>query len=72
MSRWLGPLAGLAIGAGLASMFMGGGGMGYPGGGMGYPGGMGGSAIVTPPTPPDIKEVVFRNGVVHRADKPTP
>jgi hypothetical protein len=51
---------------------MGGGGMGYPGGGMGYPGGMGGSAIVTPPTPPDIKEVVFRNGVVHRADKPTP
>ena len=28
MSRWLGPLAGLAIGAGLASMFMGGGGMG--------------------------------------------
>jgi predicted lipid-binding transport protein (Tim44 family) len=30
MSRWLGPLAGLAVGAGLASMFMGGGG----GGGM--------------------------------------
>jgi predicted lipid-binding transport protein (Tim44 family) len=28
MSKWLGPLAGLAIGAGLASMFMSGGGMG--------------------------------------------
>ena len=28
MSRWLGPLAGLAIGAGLASLFMSGGGMG--------------------------------------------
>jgi predicted lipid-binding transport protein (Tim44 family) len=28
MSKWLGPLAGLALGAGLASMFMGGGGMG--------------------------------------------
>jgi predicted lipid-binding transport protein (Tim44 family) len=27
MSKWLGPLAGLALGAGLASMFMGGGGM---------------------------------------------
>ena len=33
-------------------------------------GGMGGGAIVTPPTPPEIREVVFRNGIVHRADKP--
>ena len=34
MSRWLGPLAGLAIGAGLASMFMGGG-LGGMGGALG-------------------------------------
>lgn len=38
--------------------------------GMGGVGGMGTPAIVTPPRPPDIKEVVFRNGVVHRADAP--
>jgi hypothetical protein len=29
-----------------------------------------GTPIMTRPTPPDIKEVVFRNGIVHRADKP--
>lgn len=43
---------------------------GYPGGV--YPGGVGtgmGTPIVTPPTPPDVREVVFRGGVVHRADK---
>jgi predicted lipid-binding transport protein (Tim44 family) len=33
MSRWLGPLAGLAAGAGLASLFMGGGMGGFGGGG---------------------------------------
>lgn len=40
-------------------------------GGMGNPGmgGMGGP-IVTAPTPPDVREVVFRNGVVVRADPP--
>jgi hypothetical protein len=34
--------------------------------------GMGGvgSPIVTRPTPPEIREVVFRNGLVVRADKP--
>lgn len=32
-------------------------------------GGMGGP-IVTQPRPPDVREVVFRNGVVARADKP--
>ena len=45
---------------------------GYPGGvypGGGYPGAGMGTPIVTPPTPPDIREVVFRKGVVHRADK---
>jgi hypothetical protein len=47
-----------------------GGGMGGPiVGGIGGPGGMGGP-IVTPPRPPEIREVVFRNGVVLRADKP--
>ncbi len=38
------------------------------GGGMGG-GGMG-SPIMTRPTPPDIREVVFRNGAVVRADSP--
>lgn len=36
------------------------------GGGMG---GMGGP-VMTPGTPPEIREVVFRNGVVQRADAP--
>lgn len=39
-------------------------------GGPGYPGGVVGGPIVTPPTPPEIREVVFRNGVVQRADAP--
>ncbi len=38
-------------------------------GGMGGMGGMGGP-IITPPRPPEIREVVFRGGVVLRADKP--
>lgn len=45
-----------------------GGGMG--GVGMGGMGGMGTSPIVTPPTPPEVREVVFRNGQVLRADPP--
>lgn len=46
-----------------------GGSMGGISGGMG---GMGGpnTAIVTPPTPPDVREIVFRNGVVFKADRP--
>jgi hypothetical protein len=36
---------------------------------MGGMGGMG-TPIVTPPTPPDVREIVFRNGVVFKADKP--
>ena len=48
-----------------------GGGLGIGGGGIGMPvGGIGGTPIMTPPTPPDIKEVVFRNGVVYKADLP--
>ena len=69
-----GPMGGgIGIGGGMGGGGVGypGGGMGYPGGGMGYPraGGMG-TPIVTPPTRPEIREVVFRNGVVHRADEP--
>jgi hypothetical protein len=45
------------------------GGVGIGGTGMGGMGGMGGP-IVTRPTPPDIREVVFRKGVVVRSDKP--
>lgn len=37
--------------------------------GLGSSGALGGP-IVTPPTPPEIREVVFRGGVVVRADKP--
>lgn len=46
-----------------------GGSMGGISGGMG---GIGGSntAIVTPPSPPDVREIVFRNGVVFKADRP--
>jgi hypothetical protein len=44
-------------------------GMGSGLGGMGGMGGMGGP-IVTPPTPAEVKEVVFRDGVVFRADQP--
>jgi len=41
-------------------------------GGIGIGGGMGGlgGPIVTRPTLPDIREVVFRGGIVTRADKP--
>jgi hypothetical protein len=38
-------------------------------GGIGNTGGLGGP-IITPPRPPEIREVVFRKGVVVRADKP--
>jgi hypothetical protein len=37
---------------------------------MGGMGGMGGPVIMTPPTPAEEKEVVFRQGVVYRADSP--
>lgn len=52
---------GMGVGGGVGGM----GGMGI-GGGMG---GMGGP-IITQPTPPEIREVVFRGGLVVRADKP--
>lgn len=48
---------------------IGAGGIGIGGGG-GYPTGMGGPVL--PGTPLEESEVVFRNGVVHRADLPLP
>lgn len=63
----IGATGGIGIGGTIGGP-MGVGGIGNTGiGGMG---GMGGP-IVTPPTPPDIREVVFRKGVVVRADNPT-
>lgn len=52
------------------------GGIGIGGGGIGMGSGIGmggmgtGPVMVSPPTPPDEREVVFRNGVVYRADPP--
>lgn len=59
----IGSTGGIGIGMGSGGVGIGGTGIGIGGGGMGTP-------IMTQPTPPDIREVVFRNGVVHRADKP--
>jgi hypothetical protein len=56
----IGATGGVGIGGGMGGVGIGGPGMG----------GLGGGAIVTPPTPPDVREVVFRNGVVMRADPP--
>jgi hypothetical protein len=67
-----GPGIGISTGRGGTSVGatggigMGGGGIGV----MGPTGGPMGGPIVTPPTPPDIREVVFRNGIVHKADAP--
>ena len=55
----IGTSTGIGIGGGIGGVGIGGTGVG----GMGGP-------IVTQPTPPDIREVVFRGGVVLRADKP--
>jgi hypothetical protein len=62
----IGGTTGIGMGVGGG---MGGIGTGIGGTGMGGMGGMGGP-IVTQPTPPDVREVVFRNGVVLRADPP--
>ena len=62
----IGTTGGIGIGGGI-------GGTGIGGmGGIGGVGGMDGigGPIVTAPTPPDIREVVFRGGVVTRADAP--
>jgi hypothetical protein len=67
-----GPGIGISTGRGGTSVGATGGiGMGGPMGvgGIGNTGGMGGP-IVTPPRPPEVREVVFRNGVVLKADPP--
>jgi hypothetical protein len=55
----IGATGGIGIGGGIGGVGIGGTGMG----GMGSP-------IITPPRPADIREVVFRDGVVVRADQP--
>ena len=62
-------IGGGGIGMGGSGIGMGGSGIGLGGGGLGGNSGMG-SPIMTQPTPPDIREVVFRNGVVFHADPP--
>jgi len=54
---------GIGIGGGSGGIGIGGSGIGMGPGGIGGP-------IMTRPVSPDIREVVFRNGVVVRADKP--
>lgn len=49
---------GMGVGGGMGGVGIGGSGIGM------------GTPIVTRPTPPEIREVVFRGGVVVRADKP--
>ncbi|MEX2044117.1 MAG: hypothetical protein WD941_02115, partial [Opitutus sp.] len=57
----------IIIGGGSAGPIIGGNtGIGIGGGVLGPSG----SPMIVPPTPPDIREVVFRSGVVHRADAP--
>ena len=58
----VGGTTGIGVGGGI-------GGVGVGGTGIGGVGGMGGP-IITPARPPDIREVVFRNGVVVKADPP--
>lgn len=55
----IGTTGGIGLGGSMGGIGIGGTGVG----GTGTP-------IVTPPTPPDIREVVFRKGIVVRADKP--
>lgn len=58
----IGATGGIGIGGGIGGTGIG----GIGGTGMG---GMGGP-MITPPTPPDVREVVFRGGKVVRADPP--
>lgn len=60
----IGTSTGVGIGGGMGGVGIGGTGIGGSGiGGMGAP-------IMTRSTPPEIREVVFRGGLVVRADKP--
>ena len=53
----IGATGGIGIGGGMGGVGIGG-------------GGLGSGAIVTPPTAPEVREVVFRGGVVLKADPP--
>jgi hypothetical protein len=69
-----GPSIGISTGRGGTGIITGGGtgiSIGGGAGGIGIGGGGMGGPIMSRPTPADVKEVVFRNGVVHRADLPT-
>jgi hypothetical protein len=75
-----GPSIGISTGRGGTGIITGGGGGIGIGGGTGISGGIGGIGIggggmggpvMSRPRPADVKEVVFRNGVVFRADLPT-
>ena len=63
-------MGGVGVGIGSGGGVRMGGGVGAMGGIHGPPGGAIGGPVVAPPTPPEIREVVFRGGIVHRADKP--
>ena len=76
-----GPSIGISTGRGGTGIITGGGGGIGIGGGTGISGGIGGIGIggggmggmggpMGRPTPADVREVVFRNGVVFRADPP--
>ena len=66
----IGATGGIGIGMGGGGIGMGGSGIGMGGSGIGMGGTGMGTPIYTPPTPAEVREVVFRNGVVYRADKP--
>ena len=65
----VGTSMGTGIGLGSSGVGMGSSGIGIGGTGIGMGGGMG-SPIMTRPTPAEVREVVFRDGVVLRADNP--
>jgi hypothetical protein len=65
----VGTTMGTGIGIGSSGIGMGSSGIGMGGPGIGLGGGMG-SPIMTRPPPAEVREVVFRDGVVLRADNP--
>ncbi len=69
--RGMGTVVGPVVGGGMGGMGGMGGGLGGMGGigGMGGVGGMG-TPVMTSPSRVEEKEVVFRSGVVYRADSP--
>jgi hypothetical protein len=66
----VGTTMGTGIGVGMGGMGVGSSGIGMGGTGIGMGGTGMGSPIMTRPTPAEVREVVFRDGVVLRADNP--